>query len=299
MSQQYTMQDLIHRVLLSDRFQEISKAGEKGFYDKQEQVFIPKKVIPALIKEIILGPSAILGTNRSDSNFALCQIRVKRILKSEGTTPLKNQYNQTFLRYISSEFLKIFVNSKLDFAALYIDIVGSTLLSMRLNPDKLSRLVSIFTQEMSQIVPQNHGFVLKYAGDCVIAMFPDLSGFEKMCTHALDCSIAMRNMVTMGINEVLTSAGFEPLNVRIGMEAGMNQIMQVGGEIDIIGHTMNMAAKVTSMAKPNGICVGDKAFSSLNEEIRKKFVPVSTDPSFWKYKNETGESYLVYEFATK
>lgn len=291
------MEDIIHRVLSSDRFQEISREGEKGFFDKQEQVFISKKSVPALIKEITVGPSVVLGTNRPDSHFALCQMRVKRILKSSGANHVENRYYQTLLRYLSSEFLKLFVNSKLDFAVLYVDIVGSTLLSMSLNPDRLSSLVNIFTKEMSQIVPQNHGFVLKYAGDCVIAIFPDLNGFEKMCTHALDCGIAMLNMVASGINEPLIAAGFEPLSVRIGIEAGMNQIMLVGGDVDIIGHTMNMAAKVTSMAKPNGICLGDKAFSSLNDGTQKKFVQVSTDPTSWKYKNEMGQPFGIYELA--
>lgn len=293
---QYSMEALIHSVLESTKFEQMTKNGEKGYYDKQEGIFIPKKVVQSLVKELTLGPIIVRGSNKMDGYFALCQIRTKRAivdgLKNRGARP----YNQVFLRYLSSEFLKMFANSKLNFAALYIDIVGSTLMSMRLSPEKLSILVSAFTQEMAAIVPINQGYVLKYAGDSVIAFFPETESFSKMCENALECALAMRDLLRVGINSVLTSTGFEPLNIRIGIEAGMNQIMQIGGEVDIIGYTMNIAAKVTSMANPNGICIGQIAYSALSEKAKREFSSLNLDSSFWKYRDSAGKPYQVYEY---
>lgn len=293
----YSLDGLIYSVLGSDKFEQTVKNGEKGYFDKQEGIFIPKKVVPSLVKELTMGPSVIRGTNKLDGYFSLCQIRTKRAiidgLKNRGIRP----YNHVFLRYLSTEFLKMFANSKVNFAALYIDIVGSTLMSMRLSPEKLSILVGAFTQEMAAIVPINQGYVLKYAGDSVIAFFPETESFSKMCENAYNCALSMRELLRVGINSVLTSAGFEPLNIRIGIEAGMNQIVQIGGDIDIVGYTMNIAAKVTSMAKPNGICIGQIAYSALGEESKKAFTPLTLDSSFWKYRDSDGKQYQVYEYA--
>ncbi len=292
----YSMQELVLKVLASDKFQEIVKDGEKGYYDKHEEVFIPKKVVPSLIKELTLGPSVVTGTAKLDGYFSLCQVRIKRALKSNVRHHVIRQYNQIFLRYLSTEFLKIFINSKVNFAALYIDIVGSTLLSMRLSPEKLSSLVSIFTQEMSSIVPLHHGFVLKYAGDSVIAFFPEPENFTQMCDNALGCAMDMRELLKNGINTALVTEGFDPINIRIGIEAGVNQIMQIGGDVDIVGHTMNIAAKVTSMAKPNGICIGHIAYLSLDGNTKKDFSALTLEPSSWKYQTSDGKLYQVYEY---
>jgi class 3 adenylate cyclase len=291
------MDRLIRDVLASEKFEQTVKNGENGYFDKQEGIFIPKKVVASLVRELTIGPSVIHGSNKLDGYFSLCQIRTKRAiidgLKNRGIRP----YNHVFLRYLSAEYLKMFANSKVNFAALYIDIVGSTLMSMRLSPEKLSILVGAFTQEMAAIVPIHQGYVLKYAGDSVIAFFPETESFSKMCDNALDCALSMRELLRVGINSVLTSAGFEPLNIRIGIEAGVNQIVQIGGDIDIVGYTMNIAAKVTSMARPNGICMGQVAYSALSGESKKAFIALNLDPSFWKYRDSDGKQYQVYEFV--
>jgi len=66
-----SMHTLIHTVLSSDKFEQIVRNGEKGYYDKQEKVFVPTKFVGNLIKEIIDGPAVILGSNDPDSRYAL------------------------------------------------------------------------------------------------------------------------------------------------------------------------------------------------------------------------------------
>ena len=294
---QYSIDVLIHKILTSDKFQETVKEGEKGYYDKQEGIFIPKKVIPSLVRELTVGHNFVKGPNKMEGYISMCQIRTKRFLKAGMENTTIRPYSQVFLRYLSAEFLRMFVNSKLNFAALYIDLVGSTMMSMHISPERFSVLVGAFTREMAAIVPIRQGFVLKYAGDAVIAFFPEMESFSQMCTNAVECAFAMSELVNVGINSVLTEAGFEPLKIRIGVEAGVNQIMQIGADIDIVGHTMNIAAKVTSMAKPDGICIGQVVYSGLKEKSKESFSPLKLDPSFWKYHDSEGKLYQVYEYV--
>lgn len=295
-TQQISMEKLIQTVLASEKFSKVVRDGEQGFIDMQEKIFIPTKYVPSLIKEIISGPSVILGTDNFNDYLYLCQVRIKRAIKTKFQNNKSNVYKQTILRYISKEFLKLHANSTINFAALYIDLVGSTLMSMKLSSEHLSTLISIFTQEMSAIVSINHGYVLKYAGDAVIAFFPELESFSRMCHNALNCSISMNSLLHQSINKAIAALGYEPLNIRVGIEAGSNKIMVIGGDVDIIGFNMNIAAKVQSMTKPGRIGVGQNCYSALDEKTRKKFVQLDLGDS-WKYKDDTGQPYKLYEYV--
>ena len=293
-----SMHTLIHTVLSSDKFEQIVRNGEKGYYDKQEKVFVPTKFVGNLIKEIIDGPAVILGSNDPDSRYALCQVRINRALKTKFKTKPRNAYKRTIQRYISKEFLKLHANSSINFAALYIDLVGSTLMSMRLSTEHLTTIIGIFTQEMTDIVSAHNGYVLKYAGDAVIAFFPETDDFSTMCVNALNCAMEMKNLLQEGVNAAITKAGFEPLNIRIGIEAGANKIMLIAGDVDIIGFNMNIAAKVQSTVKPGGVGIGQNCYAALDKEGQSYFVPLKLDSS-WKYKDSDGNPYKLYEYGDK
>lgn len=294
-TKQISMSKLIQTVLTSDKFEKTIRSGDMGYYDVQEKVFVPAKFVQSLIKEITQGPSVILGSNKLDDYFFLSQVRIKRALETKFKTEKNKNYKQTILRYISKEFLKLHANSTINFAALYVDLVGSTLMSMKLSSEHLSTLISIFTQEMSSLVSIHNGYVLKYAGDAVIAFFPETVSFSQMCYDALNCAVAMNNIVHYGINQAIVNAGFEPLNIRIGIEAGSNKIMLIGGDVDIIGFNMNIAAKVQSMARPGHIGIGQQCYAALDSEAQNKFVQLPIGDS-WKYKDSDGNPYRLYEY---
>src|SRR6187551_379114 len=69
-----------------------------------------------------------------------------------------------------------FANSKMNFVILHVDLVASTKLSMTLPLDRLTTLIQSFNQEMSLIVKDFGGFVLKYVGDAVLAFFVVIPG---------------------------------------------------------------------------------------------------------------------------
>jgi adenylate cyclase len=71
-----------------------------------------------------------------------------------------------------------FAGSKVYFVILNVDLVASTKLSMTLPLDRLTRLIQSFNQEMSLIVKDFGGFVLKYVGDAVLAFFVVVPGRE-------------------------------------------------------------------------------------------------------------------------
>src|SRR4026209_951238 len=85
---------------------------------------------------------------------------------------LKRRYQYDSNIEPGQNFLKNHVNSKIPLVILYVDLVGSTNLSMTIPVDKLVTIIRAFTYEMSLAVYRYGGFVLKYVGDAVIAFFP-------------------------------------------------------------------------------------------------------------------------------
>ena len=85
--------------------------------------------------------------------------------------------------------------SKINFVILNVDLVASTKLSMTLPLDRLTTLIQSFNQEMSLIVKDFGGFVLKYIGDAVLAFFVVVPGQESegkaACTRAIHCAKCM------------------------------------------------------------------------------------------------------------
>ena len=64
--------------------------------------------------------------------------------------------------------------NEINTAVLYVDIVGSTKIATSLSSEELSGLIKVFSEEMSVVASKHAGFVLKYAGDAVVAFFPEL-----------------------------------------------------------------------------------------------------------------------------
>ena len=107
----------------------------------------------------------LLGKNENktvDSETLIKNVQ-KRIRDS-----LKEGYKYSRIVDASEEFLRKHTFEQVEMAVIYVDLVGSTRLSLRLPPEKLSVVISSFVQEMSYVISQCGGYVLKFSGDAVI-----------------------------------------------------------------------------------------------------------------------------------
>lgn len=212
---------------------------------------------------------------------------------------LKRRYQYDSTLKPGQDFLLSHVSSKISLVILYADLVGSTNMSMTLPVDKLVTIIRAFSYEMSSIVQCHDGYVLKYVGDAIIAFFP--SGYNKLlaCDKAVQCAKSMITVIKNGINPILNQYDYPELSVKIGLDEGENVIVQYGYDksspIDILGYCMSIAAKITSLANPNRISIGDDVYKALHPLIQNKFGEVKYSISDWKYTNrQTGELYKIY-----
>ena len=218
----------------------------------------------------------------------------KRIWKS-----LKHgiEYDATVDR--SDAFLRQHVNEKIHMVVLFVDLVGSTNISLTLPEEKVAIIISSFAQEMALAIKQHNGFVLKFVGDAVIGYFMHTSVLIA-ADNAVSCAQRMIQNMNQGVKPILNNYDYPDLLLHIGLDYGDNMIVRYGSDkekshVDILGPTMNIAAKIQSMAKPQQILIGQDVYDKIHPSLQEKFKKESWSKNEWKYNDKrTGEPYPVY-----
>ena len=283
---------LISKIHLSDK-----DAGTSRKPNSEKQKKVTDERSAKSIASMIMGREAYDSNNPisvtvdAETLVAQTQERLSRALKR------RYQYESNLKP--GQEFLLNHINSKIPLVIMYADLVGSTNMSMTLPIEKAVTIIRSFSYEMSSIVQSYAGYVLKYVGDAVIAFFP--SGYNKLlaCDKAVRCAKSMITVIKNGINPILNQYDYPELRVKIGIAEGESLIVPYGHDksstIDILGYSMSISAKITSLTVPNTITIGDNVYSVLHPQIRMKFEQVKLRIEDWKYINrQTGQTYKLY-----
>ena len=240
--------------------------------------------------DMMLGKQA----EKTIDSETMIQETQKRIWKS-----LKHgiEYDATVDR--SDAFLRQHVNEKIHMVVLFVDLVGSTNISLTLPEEKVAIIISSFAQEMALAIKQHNGFVLKFVGDAVIGYFMHTSVLIA-ADNAVSCAQRMIQIMDQGVNPILNNYHYPDLLLHIGLDYGDNMIVRYGSDkekshVDILGPTMNIAAKIQSMAKPQQILIGHDVYEKIHPSLQQKFKKESWSKGEWKYNDKrTGNPYTVY-----
>ena len=204
----------------------------------------------------------------------------------------------------SDEFLREHVNEKIPMAVMFVDLVGSTDMSLSLPEEKVAMIVSSFAQEMAIAVKQHNGYTLKFVGDAVIGYFIHKSALMAS-DNAISCAQNMIKIIEEGINPILNNYDYPDLYIKIGIDYGESMVMRYGKDkarahVDLLGPVMNIAAKVQNKAKPQQIMIGEDIFNKIHPTTQKNFELKVWDKDSWNYRNrQTGKLYPVYESKSK
>jgi adenylate cyclase len=116
-------------------------------------------------------------------------------------------------------FLKRNVGKRIDVVVLYADVDGSTRMSLQLSDRQFARIIQVFAQEMSLVITSHKGYVFKYVGDAVVALFPARDNAKKVCGDAIHCSKTMIEVLNY-LNPALKSHGLPPITAKVAFDYG-------------------------------------------------------------------------------
>ncbi len=138
---------------------------------------------------------------------------------------------------------------------MFSDLVGSTALSARMDPEDLREVISTYQKCVAEMVRRFGGFVAKYMGDGVLVYF----GYPE--AHEDDAESAVR----AGLELIAAVAGLKtraPLQTRVGIATGLVVVGDLIGsgeaqERGIVGETPNLAARLQALAEPNTVVIAE------------------------------------------
>jgi class 3 adenylate cyclase/predicted ATPase len=138
---------------------------------------------------------------------------------------------------------------------MFSDLVGSTALSARMDPEDLREVISAYQKCVAGTVQRFGGFVAKYMGDGVLVYF----GYPQ--AHEDDAERAVRSALELvsAVGQLQTHA---PLQTRVGIATGLVVVGDLIGsgasrEQAIVGETPNLAARLQGVAEPNSVVIAE------------------------------------------
>jgi class 3 adenylate cyclase len=138
---------------------------------------------------------------------------------------------------------------------MFSDLVGSTALSVRMDPEDLREIISAYEKAVAETVQRFGGFVAKYMGDGVLVYFGYPEAHEDDAERAVRAGLAM----TAAVAELKVRA---PLQTRVGIATGLVVVGDLIGsgesqERGITGETPNLAARLQAIAEPNMVVIAE------------------------------------------
>ncbi len=138
---------------------------------------------------------------------------------------------------------------------MFCDLVGSTALSARLDPEDLRAVIGAYHRCVAKVVGRGGGFVAKYMGDGVLAYF----GYPRADEHDAERAVRTALKLVEKVAGVDTVAAV-PLQVRIGIATGLVVVGDLIGqgasqEQAVVGETPNLAARLQALAEPGTVVI--------------------------------------------
>jgi len=177
---------------------------------------------------------------------------------------------------------------------LFSDLSGYTAMSERLDPEEVKEITSRIFGEISKVINKYEGFVEKFVGDAVMALFGVPNAHEDDPLRAIRAAREIHELVDTISPEVEKKIG-QP----ISMHTGINTGLVVTGEVDmekgthgVAGDTINLASRLSSLAKADEILVSPDTYRHAEghftfESLTPPFRPKSR--SHWQ-KGRTGRA---------
>ncbi len=175
---------------------------------------------------------------------------------------------------------------------MFCDLVGSTPLSTRYDPEDLREIVGAYHRCVTDTVGRFGGFVAKYMGDGVLVYFGYPEAHEDDAERAARAGLAV-------IDAVGRLATQEPLNVRIGIASGLVVVGDLIGagaaqERGVVGETPNLAARLQALARPGTLVVATSTRRQIGtlfeiEDLGPQPLAGFAEPqSAWRVIGESG-----------
>lgn len=187
----------------------------------------------------------------------------------------------SFLNKQSITEVKLGDHTEEEMTVFFIDIRDFTTLSEKMTPEDNFKFINSYLRRIGPIIHKNNGFIDKYFGDGIIALFPQKP--DDAIKSALGIRVELINY-----NKQRATYGYMPIKVGMGIHTGKLMLGTIGEEIrmdtTVISDTVNVASRLESLTKVKG---KDLLFSKeTKDRISQIYSDITYSCGFEKVKGK-------------
>lgn len=228
-----------------------------------------------------IGVSAVFSdiTEVNELRDALSAMEKIKSLNSELSR--KNAFiKKTFGRYLSDDIVETILNTdgglsiggkRRSASVMFTDIRGFTAMSEKMDPEDLIAMLNLYLSAMTDIIQKNHGTILGFIGDAILAVFgaPIESAAKEY--DAVKCAIEMQQKVP-GLNEIYSKKNYPKIAMGIGIHTGDVIMGNIGSlkkmKYDVIGKNVNLASRIETYTIGGQIFISNETKEKIKGELQ-------------------------------
>lgn len=258
-------------------------------------LFFPLKVHQQIIGEVVFGNSqdyfeldeAIIHKIHRYVDQIATAINNARLYEDLKSTRVQlaetekiARMTRTFEKFVPRQFINRVAREGIEnirlgeaqsdvLTVLFSDIRSFTSLSEQMTPQELLNFLNSYFKRMSDVVHEHHGFVDKFIGDAMMAIFDRKQDDVAVeAQDAVQAAVDMQRAVRL-YNTHRKNSGYKPISIGIGIHSGPAIIGTVGAEnrmdSTVLGDSVNIASRLEELTKSYGvdIIISSHTFSLL------------------------------------
>lgn len=197
--------------------------------------------------------------------------QLKNTLKAIKENDILKMYvDETVLKFMNSREYEssLMENETIEGSVIFIDMVGFTRISETAPPNTVVEMINNYFDIMAKEIMSQDGFIDKFIGDAVMAVFRG----DYHLDRAVDAALSIRNKIGE-LDAPDENADFKP-KVSIGIKSGEMISGNIGSkslkrlDYTVIGDTVNTAARFQDIAKENQIIIGESCYEKIKEYFK-------------------------------
>ncbi len=234
-----------------------------GQYESEyESAFIENAIDTDVLPELTEGDLEKLGIPLGDRKRL-----IKAIKAMAGGSPsalIRSEVGGNAL----GDYSPMVAAERRHLTVMICDLVGSTALSARLDPEDMSAVIDAFQAACARITLASDGFLADFRGDGILAYF----GYPRAHEDDAERTVRAALDIVAAVARLKTPAE-APLSVRIGIATGLVVVGDLGGEgalrdHTVVGDTPSLAARLQALAEPGTVVVAASTRRLLGDLFR-------------------------------
>ena len=189
----------------------------------------------------------------------------------------KSFLKSIFSKYVDADILPLAKTGieKKEISVLFTDIRGFAALFDKLDEKEISAILNMYFSKTSEIIKRNSGFINKFIGDSVMAIFNAPREQKNHISSAVKSALEIRKEIAI-LNERLKIKNMRTIEVGIGIDTGAAAVGNIGSEekteYTAIGIPVNIAFRLQALGKETQILITERLYEKIKQYVKAECI---------------------------